>query len=176
MHINSLNIMKKFVEEYVADSELKILDLGSRVVNGQQRLGSYRQFFTNKKWSYLGADTGAGRNVDITIKDYDFPFKAEEFDVIISGQTIEHVEYPWKWFREMARVLKVNGVCCIIAPAKIYEHKFPIDTFRYYPDGMAALAKWSGLNVIKVERLVVDNVMEDTYLIAKKGTKKHVRT
>lgn len=171
MHTNSLNIMEEFVEQYVPDTDLEILDLGSRVVERQQHLGSYRQFYTNSKWKYTGADTEAGTNVDIVIKDYDFPFKDETFDVVISGQTIEHVEYPWKWFKELARVLKTNGLCCIIAPAKIHEHKYPIDTYRYYPDGMRALAKWSGLEVIKVKRVVVDAGMEDTYLIAKKAPK-----
>jgi SAM-dependent methyltransferase len=171
MHASSLNIMKKFVDEYVPDADLKVLDLGSRVVTRQEHLGSYRQFYTNRKWEYVGADTEAGTNVDIVIKDYDFPFEDGTFDIVISGQTIEHVEYPWKWFRELAWVLKMGGLCCIIAPAKIHEHKYPIDTYRYYPDGMIAMAKWSGLEVIKVKRLVVDEGMEDTYLIAKKASK-----
>jgi SAM-dependent methyltransferase len=171
MHANSLSIMKKFVDEYVPDADLKVLDLGSRVIARQEHLGSYRQFYTNRKWEYVGADTEAGTKVDIVIKDYDFPFEDGTFDIVISGQTIEHVEYPWKWFKEPAQILKTGGLCCIIAPAKIHEHKYPIDTYRYYPDGMIAMAKWSGLEVIKVKRLVVDEGMEDTYLIAKKASK-----
>ena len=160
--------MKAFVEERLQDERLKILDLGSRVVSGQQKLGSYRQFFKNEKWQYVGADTEAGDNVDVVIQGYNFPFKDGEFDVIISGQTLEHVEYPWVWMKELTRVLKKDGLCCIIAPAVIHEHKYPIDTYRYYPDGMKSLAKWSGLEVIKTKRIVIDERMEDTYLIAKK--------
>lgn len=171
MHVNSLNLMQKFVNEYVPDAELKVLDLGARVVNGQEHLGPYRQFFTNPKWQYTGADTEAGTNVDVVIQSYNFPFEDESFDIIISGQTIEHIEYPWEWFKELTRVLKKDGLCCVIAPAKIHEHRYPIDTYRYYPDGMKALAKWSGLNVVEVKRVVVDGGMEDTYLIAKKSFK-----
>ncbi|HET7099037.1 MAG TPA: class I SAM-dependent methyltransferase [Patescibacteria group bacterium] len=160
--------MQKFVKEYVPDKDLEILDLGSRLISGQETLGSYRQFFTNPKWKYTGADTAKGKNVDIVIESYKFPFEDESFDFVISGQTIEHIEHPWVWFKELARVLKNGGLCCIIAPAKIHEHKYPIDTFRYYPDGMKALAKWSGLNVIETKRIVIDSKMEDTYLIAKK--------
>lgn len=169
MHIGSLNVMKMFIEKRLPDKELKILDLGSRVVKGQEKLGSYRQLITNNKWNYIGVDTDTGENVDIVLKDgYKFPFKDEEFDVIISGQTLEHIEYPWVWMTELARILKKRGLCCIIAPAVIHEHRYPIDTYRYYPDGMKALAKWSGLTVLEVQRIVVDKRMEDTYLIAKK--------
>lgn len=165
MHRNSLNIMQKFLK--TLPSGLSVLDLGSRIVKGQEHLGSYRPFCANQ--SYLGADTEAGENVDVVLKDgYVFPFENESFDIIISGQTIEHVEYPWVWFKEMARVLKKGGKCCIIAPAKIHEHKFPIDTYRYYPDGMRALAKWANLEVIETDRIIANKSMEDTYLIAQK--------
>ena len=149
------------------DKNLTILDLGSRIVDDQQHLGSYKQFCVNSKWVYTGADVESGWNVDIVLRDgYLFPFANESFDVIISGQTIEHIEYPWVWFKEMARVLR--GTCCIIAPARIKEHKFPIDTFRYYPDGMVALAKWAGLTVEMVSLSNANKDMDDTVLIAKK--------
>jgi SAM-dependent methyltransferase len=161
--------MKSFVEKYLdKDSELRVLDLGSRVVGGQKDLGSYRSFFTNPKWKYTGADVEKGDNVDVVIEAYKFPFKDGEFDVVISGQTIEHMEYPWEWFREMARVLKNGGLCCIIAPAVWREHRYPIDTYRYYPDGMKALAKYCGLQVVEVKRVPTDDKHQDTYLIAKK--------
>lgn len=168
MHLNSLKIMESFVENHLPDKNLEVLDLGSRVVEGQEELGSYRQFITNKKWHYIGADTEAGQNVDVVIESYDFPFPDGTFDVVISGQTMEHIEFPWIWIKELVRVLKKGGLCCIIAPAVIHEHKYPIDTYRYYPDGMKALAKWGGLEVIKTKRVAVDRRMEDTYLIAKK--------
>lgn len=174
MHANSLSIMQKFIAHYLSpDKRLNILDLGSRVVPDQSELGSYRQLCANKKWRYTGADIAEGENVDIIITNgYKFPFNDEEFDVVISGQTIEHVDYPWVWFIEMKRVLKQGGICCIIAPAVIEEHRYPIDTFRYYPDGMRALARWSELEILEVERIAFteDGIKEeDTYLIAKKA-------
>lgn len=165
MHQNSLDIMKGFLQTIPARSV--ILDLGSRVVEGQDGLGSYKQFCDNHV--YIGADTEAGNNVDIVLKDgYKFPFEDRQFDIVISGQTIEHIEHPWVWFKEMARVLKPGGKCCIIAPAKMHEHRFPLDTYRYFPDGMKALAKWADLKVLEVKRIVANKGMEDTYLIAQK--------
>lgn len=165
MHRNSLKLMEEFLRS-LPDTELQILDIGSRVVEGQEKLGSYQKLL-NPKWSYIGIDTEDGTNVDIVLQNgYEFPFEDGEFDVVISGQTIEHVEYPWVWFKEMARVLKKGGNCCIIAPAKIHEHRFPIDTYRYYPDGMKALAKWAGLEWVEVTRTTANSDMEDTRLIA----------
>jgi SAM-dependent methyltransferase len=168
MHANSLEIVKNFVTQYFPDKKLRILDLGSRVIPRQEHLGSYRQFMTNGKWTYIGADIEKGINVDKVIQNYKFPYKDKTFDFVISGQTIEHLEYPWVWFKEVTRVLKPGGLCCIVAPAVIHEHKYPIDTYRYYPDGMMALAKWSGLEVIEAQKIVVNYKMEDTYLIARK--------
>jgi SAM-dependent methyltransferase len=167
MHQNSLDIMKSFVEKYLPDEELKILDLGSRVVARQAQLGSYRQFFANKKWRYTGADIEAGDNVDVILTDgYKFPFGDGEFDMVISGQTMEHMEYPWIWIKELARVLKKGGLCCLVAPSVCHEHRYPIDTYRFYPDGLRALAKWSGLEVMEVKKRE-----NDTYLIAKNPVK-----
>lgn len=159
--------MRQFIDT-LPDKELRILDLGCRIVEGQESLGSYRDLITNPKWTYWGADVSIGSNVDTVISAYMWPWKDNEFDIVISGQTIEHIEYPWVWFKEMARVLKKGGKCCIIAPAKIGEHKFPIDTYRYYPDGMRALAKWAGLEPVDIQRVVANKHMEDTYLIAQK--------
>lgn len=161
--------MNLFIDKYIPDEELFVLDLGSRIIPRQSHLGSYRQLFNNKKWRYTGVDVERGENVDVVILDpYIFPFGDGEFDIVISGQTLEHIEYPWLWFEEMARVLKKGGICCIIAPSIIQEHKFPIDTYRYYPDGMRALAKWGGLDVLETARVTANARMEDCYLVARK--------
>lgn len=159
--------MSKFFDT-LPKKPLRMLDIGSRIVIGQESLGSYKNLIF-AVWEYVGVDTEDGPNVDLVLSNgYVFPFEDESFDIIISGQTIEHVEYPWLWFKEMTRVLKTGGQCCIIAPAKIKEHKFPIDTYRYYPDGMRALAKWSDLTVIDTGLSIANKDMDDTYLIAKK--------
>lgn len=140
--------MKSFCESYLGDrqdQELVIYDLGSQSVNG-----SYRALFNNKKWKYFGLDLELGENVDIILNDlYDWNFEDASVDVLISGQAFEHIEFFWLTMREIARVLKPDGLCCIIAPAGGYEHRFPVDCWRFYPDGFRALAKWSGLKTLK---------------------------
>jgi len=162
VHKNSIRIMKYFIRKYVGDKNQIVLDIGSRVVNSR-RLGCYRNLFENDLCKYIGIDIINGENVDMVVSDNKFPFKDGEVDVVVSGSTFEHVEYPWELIKEMTRVLKKGGLCCIVVPYSGGEHKIPFDTYRYFPDGMIALAKWAGLNVLKVGIL-----KEDTYLIAKK--------
>jgi len=153
--------MQYFTRKYVKDNKnLKVLDVGSRVINSR-KLGSYRDLFKNN--NYIGIDIVAGENVDIVTEPYKFPFKNEEFDIVVSGSTFEHVEWPWVLIKEMARVLKKDGLCCIVVPWNGDIHRFPVDTYRYFPDAMIALARWSGLNILKADRLNIDS-----YLIAKK--------
>lgn len=50
---------------------------------------------------------------------------------------------------EISRVLKDEGMACIIAPSGGVEHRYPLNCWRFYPDGFKALAKYSGLNKLK---------------------------
>lgn len=145
MHENSLIRIREFADSLPKDSELVIYDIGSLDVNG-----SYKPIFTNEKWKYFGLDVAPGKNVDIIIKNpYDWGIPDESCNVLVSGQTLEHVEYPWVFMQSVHKVLKYGGLCCIIAPAYfITEHRFPLDCYRFLFDGMMALTRWAKLNPI----------------------------
>jgi len=149
MHQSSLEKMSTFCERYLSskkDSPMRILDLGSQDVNG-----SYRQIFSSPQWSYVGIDMAAGKNVDVVLKT---PYVWKEIesstaDVVVSGQAFEHIEYFWITMLEVNRVLKPGGICCILAPSSGPEHRYPTDCWRFYPDGMASLARYAQLDVLE---------------------------
>jgi SAM-dependent methyltransferase len=150
MHQSSYEKMEAFVDNYLKPKKneyLIILDLGSQDVNG-----SYKPLFSLSKWKYIGLDVSEGKNVDIVIPDpYSWSGIGSNYaDVIISGQTFEHIEYIWLTMDEIFRVLKPGGICCIIAPSSGAEHKYPTDCWRIYPDGFKALAKYAGLEILDV--------------------------
>ena len=152
MHPTSLNKMKAFVDNYLKDytnQPLTILDVGSQAVAGNP---TYKLLFDKPQWKYLGLDVVDGHNLDIVVKD---PYQWKEIedgfaDLVISGQAFEHIEFPWLTIKEIFRVLKDKGVCCIIAPSSGWEHRHPVDCWRIFPDGMRAFAKWTGFRLIEV--------------------------
>lgn len=175
MHQSSLDKMLSFRKDYLTRKEresLVILDLGSQDVNG-----SYRNIFQCMTWKYIGIDMAEGPNVDIVLKD---PYcwkeiKSSSADVIISGQTLEHVEYFWITILEIARVLKPGGLCCIIAPASGVEHRHPVDCWRFYSDGVRALAKYARLKPLSISTQWDDlkypdgsDIWKDTMLVCRK--------
>lgn len=176
MHLSSLEKMQYFVDKYLLekkDSSLCILDLGSTDI-----CGTYRNFFIAPLWTYTGLDLCPGNNVDLVLSN---PYHWEELssqsaDVFISGQTFEHIEYFWLTMLEIARILKPGGLCCIVAPSAGPIHRYPVDCWRFYPDGFAALARYADLEVLEIihdleQKAYADQseVWQDLVLIAQKN-------
>jgi len=143
MHQSSFVRMRSLRDTYLNyEAKLNIVDLGAMDVNG-----SYKVLFQHPNWTYKGMDLEPGNNVDIVLDDpYHWAALSDaSVDVVVSGQALEHVEFFWLTFKELARVLKPGGLLLLLAPSRGIEHRYPVDCWRFYPDGYAALAKWSGL-------------------------------
>jgi len=138
--------MSRFVRSRLSGMQkLKVLDVGSYDVNG-----SYRKLFQNPGWDYVGVDVSEGPNVDRAADAEKLPFADGEFDCVISGQMLEHVFRPWVIVPEMARVLAKNGTMCIIVPFRIFEHRYPVDCWRFLPDGLRYLMQdMAGLKIVE---------------------------
>ncbi|MBX3654357.1 MAG: class I SAM-dependent methyltransferase [Ramlibacter sp.] len=150
MHLSSLINMEKFRDRYMGSlvtTPVKILDLGSTEMGA-----CYRPIFDKLPWKYTGVDLAAGPNVDIVLQQ---PYNWREVasgsvDVLISGQVLEHVEYFWITALEISRVLRPGGLACLIAPSAGPEHRYPVDCWRFYPDGMRAIAQFARLECLEV--------------------------
>ena len=152
MHESSMLLMKQFAQKYVR-SPCTVADIGSLNVNG-----IYRPLFGG--CVYTGLDITAGPNVDRVVEKYDFG--NAQYDVVISGQCMEHVEDLHRWRDAVIRTLRPGGVLCIIAPHTWSYHQCPIDCWRILPDGM----KWlfGELEILECKMNKVD-----TMLIARKS-------
>ncbi len=176
MHESSYLNMQKFVQTRLdPNKEMVIVDIGSQDVGGY--MPPYRKLFTSPKWRYIGCDMVAGNNVDVVLKT---PYKWKELkscsaDVVISGQVFEHVEFFWLTIMEIMRILKPGGLCCIIAPSSGFPHRYPVDCWRFYEDGMKAMARFALLDVLEVKTQrsrfdfeKYDKIWKDTILVAAK--------
>jgi SAM-dependent methyltransferase len=159
--------MKYFVNKYIDKKQLSILDVGSIKIIGEGILQTYRDLLLEE--NYKGLDIVEGPNVDIVVKDaYNWiEIKNESFDIVISGQAFEHIKYIWLTMGEIIRVLKKDGLVCIIVPSCGPVHRYPVDCWRIFPDGMRALAE---INNIEVLECYSNNIepWKDTVLIGKK--------
>jgi SAM-dependent methyltransferase len=175
MHQSSLACMAHFVAEHLSarvDDELLIVDVGSADVNG-----TYRALFAAERWTYIGCDLEPMGNVDRVLSGpySPLPFADESVDVVVSGQVLEHVAFPWVVAAEWARVLRRGGLLCVIVPGSGPEHRHPIDCYRFLPEGLAALVHWAGLQIVELGRSDLDgwsdnsSEWQDSMVVAARG-------
>ena len=80
--------------------------------------------------------------------EYDIPVPDNSYDVVLSGQVMEHVRHIWRWMPELARVCRPGGHVITIAPVSWPYHEVPFDCWRAFPEGMRALSEDAGLQVV----------------------------
>ena len=143
MHQSSLRHVEDLLSRYAARAGV-LADIGSMDVNG-----TYRHLFPG--WRYIGVDMEPGPGVDIVArKPYRYPLASESVDLVICGQAFEHMEYFWLGWLEICRIVKHGGLIFLLAPSRGPEHRYPVDCWRFYPDGFKALAKWAGVEILEV--------------------------
>ena len=142
MHPESYALMSRFAATVKPGAS--VLDVGSRDVNG-----TYRGLFPGRV--YTGIDIEAGPGVDLVVSGWTWPELQEMlFDAVISGQCLEHTTQPWTVMEAIASRLLPGGRACVIVPSTGPEHRYPIDCYRFMPDGLRALGDWAGLRVVEI--------------------------
>lgn len=154
MHKSAVSNATQFLLKYIPDfkdRQLKVLEIGSKDING-----TLRDVLGHGKFSYTGVDIQGGEGVDVVLKDpYKYPFSDNDFDLVWSSSCFEHNEMFWLSFNEMVRVCKNSGYIYICAPFKEGVHNEPVDCWRFLPDGYRALSKWN--SQAKLKDAYIDN-------------------
>lgn len=86
---------------------------------------------------------------DLTKK---LPFEDREFDTIILSDVLEHIPNPLELWKEMARILAVNGKIIMNVPFYFWIHEAPHDYYRYTEFALRRFIEDSNLNLVKLER------------------------
>jgi SAM-dependent methyltransferase len=124
MHKGVLDFLKKHSNLYPQGENLKIIDVGSFNVNG-----SASQIVPVT----MGVDMREGPGVDLVLKGEDLPkeFPEEHFDVVVTCDTLEHVEQWRPYILGMWEVLKEGGYFVgTIASRRKGRHAYPDDYWR----------------------------------------------
>ncbi|HMO29134.1 methyltransferase domain-containing protein [Enterovirga sp.] len=154
MHLSALDKARVFRAAYLASVEtepLVVLDVGSAIVDPTQH--SNRDAMTNPLWTATGLDIEPGLNVDVAVKDpYDWREVASgSVDVVTCSEVFEHAEYFWVTILEIARILRPNGLAFITSPSSGPLHRYPVDCWRFYDDGLPAVARYGGFKVLEAQ-------------------------
>jgi SAM-dependent methyltransferase len=156
MHKTAKHNAIRFFDRYVNknNEDTKILEIGSWVswfnIRDLKPVNS----------TYIGVDLSKGPGVDVVLTDpYKLPFDDNSFDYVVSSSCFEHVDFFWLSYLEIMRVLKPSGVFYLNAPSNGDFHRFPIDSWRFFPDSGSSLVKWgnyNGLDSVLLEQYTSD--------------------
>lgn len=159
MHDTALMAGSIFAELYGGKNKV-VLDIGGKNING-----SLRPIFESLDMKYICLDIEQHSSVDIVMKPGDkLPFDNASVDLIVSTSCFEHDPCFWLTFKEMTRILKVDGFIYVNAPTKGPYHGCPGDNWRFYSDAGQALAYYSGFQYTNEEVFPV-KVIETFHIV-----------
>lgn len=142
MHLNSQLLFRKYAGRCFTDHQ-RVLEIGPDGFPS-----TYQAAVGNPTLTWETLDVAADPRLTYPAAgEYSFPAPDNAFDVVVSGQVIEHVRKTWVWMKEVARVCKPGGCIITINPVSWGYHEAPIDCWRIYPEGMKALYDEAGLEV-----------------------------
>ncbi len=147
MHANSKLLFDKYAREHFPAGR-KVLEIGPDLSPS-----NYRKIADpTNAMTWDTVDFPRDFPTTFTLREeYHFPIAADTYDVVLSGQVIEHVRKVWVWMKEVTRVCKPGGLVITINPVSWPYHEAPVDCWRIYPEGMRALCDDAGLDVVYCE-------------------------
>ena len=149
MHANSQLLFEKYALPHFS-AGLRVLEVGPDGFPSAYRQKVEARSGRAGAWDTLDLFVDS-RLTFVATSEYSFPIESETYDVVLSGQVIEHVRKPWVWIREIARVCKRGGTVITVNPVSWPYHEAPIDCWRVYPEGMRALYEEASIEVLSCD-------------------------
>ena len=143
MNPNRFNFIKEKIKGDLSGQ--KVLEVGSRIVTGSIR--GYIESLNPEE--YVGIDIVPGEGVDLILDIHQLSehFGENVFDLIISSDTMEHIEDLESASNNMHRVLKMGGKMVLSVPMmETPYHGFPHDYWRFTLQDMRQL--YRGMKVL----------------------------
>jgi SAM-dependent methyltransferase len=147
-----VNVFK--LKRFVA-AVAKVTPPTARVLDAGAGDGRFAGLFRHTR--YVGVDLAVGdtrwdfSQLDALSDLTALPFAANQFDVVLCTQVLEHVREPRAVLVELQRVLQPGGRLYLSVPQSWHQHQKPHDYFRYTSFGLRYLFETSGLCVEKIE-------------------------
>jgi SAM-dependent methyltransferase len=143
MHLNSRLVFEKNARSYFQPG-MRILEIGP-----DKFPSTYRGMVDDPSITWDTLDLYKDDRLTYTAEsEYAFPIPDNTYDLVLSGQVIEHVRKIWRWMNEISRVCKVGGLVITVNPVSWPYHEAPLDCWRMFPEGMRGLYEDASLEVI----------------------------
>ncbi len=152
--VDVLALRRRPVDLFV-EREAKAVPPGSMVVDLGAGECNYERHFDHAR--YVGVDLGVGNaGWDYTrlhiLADLSWlPLRERTADVVLCTETLEHLSQPWRFAREVSRVVKEGGKLLVTVPQMARLHQIPYDFFRYTRFGLESLFKREGFRAERID-------------------------
>lgn len=123
MNLHLLRIRERVTEEALPPEGM-VLEIGPGEAT-----------FDKKGCRYVGVNLSMRGHPSLLADGHALPFRSEAFDFVIATEVIEHVRYPFKFLREIRRVLKPSGRVLLTTPnVAIPVNRVALAVFGVFPD------------------------------------------
>jgi SAM-dependent methyltransferase len=127
--------------------DMRVLEIGSWIAPGQEDI-ICRKTIAPQVLEYIGLDMQTGPGVDVVADAKAIPFPDNHFDVIISTDCYEHVDWPREVTHEAFRVLKPGGIFYLTSVFDFEIHGYPDDFWRFTPNCIKLLLEDAGFEMV----------------------------
>lgn len=108
----------------------------------------YRSLISPHVERYLGFDLGDNPHAHGRLRDDGgLPLDDGAADLVISSQTLEHVDDPERYLKECRRVLSARGLLLLSTHGVWRYHPDPHDYWRYTSEGLRRIVTSAGFSI-----------------------------
>ena len=128
MHQSVQDYIQSIPNEYIQDKD--VLEVGSRNING----GIKDIILSKQPRNYIGTDKekGEGVNIVVPVEELTATVGHGTWDVVISTETLEHIQDWRTGLNQMKKVLRPGGLLIITTRSPGFpQHNYPHDYHRY---------------------------------------------
>jgi SAM-dependent methyltransferase len=141
MHREAFEFVKEAFSKLIT-GPVSILEIGSRDINSTDLGMVLRDIKTPEGSKYVGIDIEEGRGVDIVCSSHDLAivkFKANEFDIVLCCEMLEHDSAPHITAKQIRRVLKPEGYLILTTTGLDRFYHNPPHYWNFSLDGIRHL-------------------------------------
>jgi 2-polyprenyl-3-methyl-5-hydroxy-6-metoxy-1,4-benzoquinol methylase len=137
-HVAKHKLVIFLIKKFAKDSNLKILDLGcgtGMLAKKLEKMGKVYGLDNSTEAVKLAQKRGLKKILRYNLEVTPFPFKKNQFNIILALDVFEHLQFPEKTLFEIKRILKPNGLLICTVPSYQFLWSYwdqMLDHFRRY--------------------------------------------